>query len=244
MSLTIRHIDQYKNRRLDSGTITKAGINKDLESIRAMLNDGVTRGLIPENPVPRIKKFRTERRLPTVLTVEQIEKLKTMFKGEMKLAFYLLIYTGARRCEICQFRVGDGRGLKWKHINWMKKELRLMGKGKERFTPLVEPLRKLLAAERQSRLQEDCLDPDDLIVRYTADVVTKDFRKALKKINAYQKGSAVHILRHTAATALLEAGTNMRNVQEILGHSQITTTQIYTHVLAKNKRQALEALPY
>jgi len=102
-----------------------------LEHIRTMLNNAVRRGLIAENPVPRIERFRTEKRLPRVLSSQEIEKLKTVFKGQLKLAFFLFIYTGARRCEICQYKVGDGRGLRWKDIDWMKKQIRLTGKGKE-----------------------------------------------------------------------------------------------------------------
>jgi len=244
MNLTIKHIEQFKSFRLDSGVTSKAGINKDLEHIRTMLNDAVRRGLIPENPVPRIERFRTEKRLPKVLAPQEIEKLKTMFKGQLKLAFFLFIYTGARRCEICQYKVGDGRGLRWKDINYMKNEIRLMGKGKERLTPMVEPLRKLLIAEMRLRQEQDNFHPDDLVVHYVGDVVTHEMRDALKKIGSYSKGSAVHILRHTAATALLETGANLREVQEILGHSQVTTTQIYTHIVAAGKRKALEALPY
>ena len=244
MNLAIKHIEQFKSFRLDSGVTSKAGINKDLEHIRTMLNDAARRGLIPENPVPRIERFRTEKRLPRVLSSQEIEKLKTVFKGQLKLAFFLFIYTGARRCEICRYKVGDGRGLKWKDIDWMKSQIRLLGKGKERLTPMVEPLRKLLIAEMRLRQEQNNFHPDDLVVHYVGDVVTHEMRDALKKIGSYSKGSAVHILRHTAATALLETGANLREVQEILGHSQVTTTQIYTHIVAAGKRKALEALPY
>ena len=244
MNLTTKHIEQFKSFRLDSGVTSKAGINKDLEHIRTMLNDAVRRGLIAENPVPRIERFRTEKRLPRVLSSQEIEKLKTVFKGQLKLAFFLFIYTGARRCEVCQYKVGDGRGLRWKDIDWMKNQIRLIGKGKERVTPMVEPLRKLLIAEMRLRQEQNNFHPDDLVVHYVGDVVTHEMRGALKKIGSYSKGSAVHILRHTAATALLETGANLREVQEILGHSQVTTTQIYTHIVAAGKRKALEALPY
>ena len=109
---------------------------------------------------------------------------------------------------------------------------------------MVEPLRKLLIAEMRTRQEQNNFHPDDLVVHYVGDVVTHEMRDALKKIGSYSKGSAVHILRHTAATALLETGANLREVQEILGHSQVTTTQIYTHIVAAGKRKALEALPY
>jgi len=109
---------------------------------------------------------------------------------------------------------------------------------------MVKPLKELLIAEMRQRQQRNEFDVDDLVVHYTADVVTKEFRKALKKIGAYSKGSAVHVLRHTAATAILEATGDLRVTQEILGHSQVTTTQIYTHIVSQQKRQALEALPY
>ncbi len=124
-----------------------------------------------------------------------------------------------------------------------EKAIRLIGKGKERLTPIVEPLRKLLIAEMRLRQEQNNFHPDDLVVHYVG-VVTHEMRDALKKIGSYSKGSAVHILRHTAATALLETGANLREVQEILGHSQVTTTQIYTHIVAAGKRKALEALPY
>lgn len=105
-------------------------------------------------------------------------------------------------------------------------------------------LRKLLIAEMRLRQEQNNFHPDALIVQYVADVVTHEMKNALKRIGSYSKGSTVHILRHTAATALLETGANLREVQEILGHAQVTPAQIYTHIVAAGKRKSLEALPY
>lgn len=62
----------------------------------------------------------------------------------MKLAFLLFIYTGARRGEICQYRVGEDSGLRWRDINWMQNTITLKGKNKERSVPMVKALREAL----------------------------------------------------------------------------------------------------
>jgi integrase/recombinase XerD len=75
-----------------------------------------------------------------------------------------------------------------------------------------------------------------LIIKIRKDTLTACFREAIKKAGI-KKDGAVHILRHTAATTLLDGGANLREVQEFLGHSRITTTEIYTHV-SKGKLKA------
>ena len=108
-NLSDNTIEQFKNYRLDSGSISKVGVNKDLVNIKTMLNDAANRGLIPENPIPKIQMFRiNNKRLPKYYTSDEIIVLKAKFEGEMWLAFLLFIYTGARRCEIFQTRAGDG----------------------------------------------------------------------------------------------------------------------------------------
>ncbi len=243
-NLSDNTIEQFKNYRLDSGRISKVGVNKDLVNIKTMLNDAANRGLIPENPIPKIQMFRiNNKRLPKYYTSDEIIVLKAKFEGEMWLAFLLFIYTGARRCEICQTRVGDGRGLRWKDIMWMQDEIKVSGKGEEKIKAMHPILKKELAAEMRRRQKEITFDFDDLVVHYICDTVTKKVQQVLKKNGMYVKGRAVHGFRHTFATETLKT-SNLRVAQEALDHKNISTTEIYTHVVAEEKKRAVAALPY
>ncbi|MFX1538552.1 MAG: tyrosine-type recombinase/integrase, partial [Promethearchaeota archaeon] len=167
------NLEQFKNWRLESCGATKLGINSDLKNIRAMLNDAEKRGLIVKNPFSKSHFFRVDKRIPKVLSSQEVELLKSKFTGEMKLAFLIFIYTGARRGEICQFRSGDGSGLHWKNINWMQNTITLKGKKKERSVPMVKALRSALSVEMQNRMSKKDFDVEDLVVHLISDTVTK-----------------------------------------------------------------------
>lgn len=110
--------------------------------------------------------------------------------------------------------------------------------------PMVKALRSLLSIEMQNRIAIENFETDDLVVHLICDTITKKIKEILKQSGFYTKGNVVHMLRHTTATLILEETGDLRTVQEILGHSQITTTQLYTHILNKRKMKVLEALPY
>ncbi len=242
--LDLEKIEQFKNYRIQTGRTSKEGINKDCINIRTMLNESVKCGLIHKNPIPQMPFFKTERRLPKFYTPEEIISLKRKFDGEMWLAFILFIYTGARRSEICQYRLGDGRGLRWKDILWFQDQIRVTGKGAEKLKPMKEFLKTELAAEMRKRQKNGTFDTDDLVVHYTADTVTIKVRKALKELGIYVKGRAIHAFRHTFATETLKAVGDLRLTQELLDHKSVSTTQIYTHIVSEQKKKAVEALPY
>jgi len=85
----------------------------------------------------------------------------------------------------------------------------------------------------------DLWHPDDHVVALIGDTLTTYFKRAMKKAGIDKPG-AVHILRHTAITKVLSASRNIRVAQEFAGHSQITTTEIYTHVLQEEMDKAVK----
>ena len=105
-------------------------------------------------------------------------------------------------------------------------------------------LRDALSSEMQDRIQKGKFDPDDLVIHYTSDTVIKKIKNALKEMDFYSMRNVVHVIRHSAATIILERDGVLRTVQEILGHSSITTAKIYTHIISRRKKKAIDALPY
>ena len=155
----------------------------------------------------------------------------------------MFIYTGARRGEICQRRLGDGRGVRWRDINWFTGSIKVKGKGEEKIKYMNEILKSELAAEMRRRQKNGTFDTEDLVVHYICDTVSAKVRKVLQKSGMYAKGRGVHSFRHTFATETLK-NTNLRVTQEALDHKNISTIEIYTHVGAEEKKKAVAALPY
>ena len=114
--------------------------------------------------------------------------------------------------------------------------MKLFSNGKERIVPLHPELGKMLL-ERKAQLGNS-FDPEEHIAKYITDTLSTYFRRAIEQAGI-DKPRAVHILRHTAATALLETGANLCEVQESLAHSDVTTTQLYTHIAQKNLSSAV-----
>jgi integrase/recombinase XerD len=234
-----RAVNEYKRKDWDLDDYKiKRGINKDLINIRTVLRAAARKGIITDALVPRFELYKVERqRLPGVLNEGEIIAFANCLTGDALLAFWIVRYTGARRGEIARENLNDERGLRWKHIDWMRDRITLFGKKKEKLVPMHPTLRKMLLARKDAL--GSSFDPDDHVIKFIRDTLTTYFRRAMVKAGIDKPG-AVHILRHTAATALLETGANLREVQEFLGHSNITMTQIYTHIAQKNLSSAVK----
>ncbi len=192
---------------------------------------------VKENPSLLIDSPKLNKPLPDVLTVEEISKMIDSIDTNKKLgkrnkAIMELLYgCGLRVSELCELNVSN------LHMN--AKYISVIGKGdKERIVPMndkcVRAIRMYLEEERMYIRS----NPGDLLfMNYKGEKMSRQgvfkYVKKLAKENCIEKNISPHTLRHSFATHLLEAGVDLRIVQDLLGHEDISTTQIYTNLSNK-----------
>ena len=181
---------------------------------------------ILHKPIPKALdiKFRKPTSLPSVLSLSDIAKILGVTKNLKHKTILLLIYaSGLRLNELLELRIGDIDSESMKiHIREAK------GK-KDRYVMLSENTLELLREYYKIYKPSNYLIEGQAGGKYSPKSVQSVFKKALQKAGIKKKAT-VHTLRHSFATHLLDDGTDIRYIQELLGHKRLETTQIYTHV--------------
>lgn len=236
----------------DAEGLSRATRARRLSSIRQFYRFAYEEGWRPDNPTLRLTGPGRARKLPGTLDRTQVERLLTAAAGHGKteaerirnLSILELLYaTGMRVSELASLPVQAARG---------NPEMMLVkGKGdKERLVPLAPPARMALAqwlrlrdtAEEEARLTRRQTPSRFLFPAPGAEGhISRQFLHRLLKTLAVEAGVspalvAPHRLRHAFATHLLEGGADLRVIQTLLGHADIATTEIYTHVLDEKKK--------
>lgn len=190
--------------------------------------------IVKVNPMDQINNPKTKKALPKVLSEEEINdlldiELKTNFDYRNKAMLELMYSSGLRVSELINLNVND--------IDLENDTVKIFGKGsKERIIPLndfaKEALREYIMVHRKELFKHG--ENNYLFLNNHGNKMTRQgFFKILKKI-AQEKNIKTdfspHTLRHSFATHLLKYGADLRSIQELLGHSDISSTQIYTHV--------------
>ncbi|MFH2032825.1 MAG: site-specific tyrosine recombinase/integron integrase [Bacteroidota bacterium] len=178
------------------------------------------------NPIPEALnvKFRKPSTLPTVLSAKEISKILQVTKNIKHKTILLLIYSaGLRLGELLNLRIGDIDSESMKiHVR--------QGKGKkDRYVMLSENVLNLLREYYKVYKPKEFIIEGQKGDKYSPKSVQSIFNAALKK-TGIKKKATVHTLRHSFATHLLDEGTDIRYIQELLDHKRLETTQIYTHV--------------
>jgi site-specific recombinase XerD len=229
--ITGDHLVSYAAHLAKARSLAPASVKRRLACVRAMCAWLVRRKALATNPFTQIElRVRIPTRLPRCLNREETKALIAAAEGSdstTRLALHLLLATGIRVGELTNIRIGD--------VNTQDQTIRILGKGsKERqvFLPnqsLADAVSSYVATTRQSATAGDHL----LQTKHGGAPSTSSIRRRIKSLGqtaGLSRRMTPHMMRHTAATGLLEAGVDIRLVQRLLGHHSISTTQIYTHV--------------
>jgi len=224
---------------LSERDLEKISIVRKLSSLRGLFRFAFKEDLIQNNPTSQVRNPRTSKKLPEITSAENI--LKTFKLADetdsnpllIKVLFELLYGCSLRVSEVCNLRAGD--------VDLDKGLLRVLGKGsKTRIVPIGELSKKNLAEYLGSFPAKNYSEPfvrsktgKKLYEKYVYRIVNK----YLSKVTDISKKSP-HILRHSSATHMLDRGADLRAVKEILGHENLKTTQIYTHVSIERLKQS------
>ena len=228
-------------RKLDSRTVAR-----HLVTIRHLFRFAFTEGMIKENPSANVAAPKFRRSLPEFLSVAEVDRLlrqpdvSTTIGLRDKAMIELLYSTGLRVSELC--------GLKAADIQLEAGCLRCIGKGsKERLVPVGRAALELVMQYMKTSRPE-ILGEKTSPYLFPTRIGTAINRIAFWKIlGAYgrkaglRKALTPHMLRHSFATHLLDRGADLRSVQMMLGHADIATTQIYTHVVEERLKQVYKA---
>lgn len=212
-----------------------ATLSRNIASFKNFYKYLISSGVVVENPAAKLTTERAEQKLPQILSNEEVELLLqqprcTDLKGYRDKAMLEVLYaTGIRVSELISLKVDD--------IDFENKILNCSSQNKNRKIPLypeaLKALKEYTSFIRKQMIRSE--DEETLFVNMNGDPMTRQgFWKLIKYYQGkagIQKNITPHTLRHSFAAHLLERGADMHSVQEMMGHSDISTTHMYTHLV-------------
>jgi integrase/recombinase XerC len=233
MNITHVHVRGWLVALIESGNAPRSA-NRKITTLKTYFRYLLREGVLTANPASRIILPRAQKKLPVFVSESQMDSLLddvsfgNDFTGQRNhLIIETLYHTGMRRSELINIRITD--------LDFHRGQIRVLGKrNKERVIPLIQPLcsqlQQYIAAREQLQIkaQENWLfltaSGRKLYPRLVHRIVTH-FLSIVT--TADKKGP--HVLRHTFATHLLNQGADLNAIKELLGHANLSATEVYTH---------------
>jgi len=234
-------IDRTVLRRFHANLLTRGyaprSVARKASAVRSFFSDAVRRGLVASDPSASLPARKRPQRLPRALPAPALGRMLDDLDGDDPISqrdralLEVLYGTGMRVSELAALRVSDVDGVDL---------VRVSGKGgRERVVPLAGPAResvdRYLAAARPRLVAQSAADALWVGVK-GGPLDTRGVRRVVKA----RLGTFPHALRHSFATHLLEGGADLRTVQELLGHIELATTQIYTAISRRHLKATYE----
>lgn len=241
-NVSVQNLMYYLLNRKSEGC-SELTVAKDIAGLRAFGEYLVRKGFWTENVTLSLDKPKIARNLPKVLSVEQVDLLldsvdKKTLSGKRDDALFELIYS-------CGLRISEACTLQMINVHFDERFILVHGKGdKERFVPFGErAYEKMQVYLKEVRpVFTKGRNVSEFFVNYKGQPISrKGVWKRFQELEQISGVNAkVHTLRHSFATHLLAGGADLRSVQELLGHSDLSTTTIYTHVTDEQLASAHE----
>ncbi|MEI7474724.1 MAG: site-specific integrase [bacterium] len=227
VDITPQKIEEFKAKRLKINS--NATVNRYVAAFSKMCNLCISNKMIENNTCLHVTKLKEKNTTIRFLTKKEEQSLFEQIQGTYLYSIVLCaLHTGMRRGEILN--------LKWQNITGGYIELLETKSGKARKIPISNKLQEEL--DKLDKISEYVFTNPATKTKYME--IKKGFNKAVKDANI--KKFRFHDLRHTAATRLVEKGIDLVVVQELLGHSQISTTMRYAHPVPERKQVAINIL--
>ncbi len=236
----IDSIDQISERvirrfvmGLNAKELSKSSVSRKLSTLRRMFGFALRNEIIDKNPIKKIPNPKVKRKLPETINLDSFleiyrlidEDKNSEYKNRNKAILELLYGCALRVSELCGLNIGD--------VDLNKKQLRVFGKGsKVRIVPIGNKSIEIIKGYFQELKDRSYTNPlfyRDKSARINRFDVYSIVKKYISYVSDIEKKSP-HILRHSAATHMLDRDADIMAVKEILGHENLSTTQIYTHV--------------
>ena len=234
-------IRSWMESMMDKGN-TATSINRRLSAVRSLYRFALSRGIVERDPAHGLKGPKGKKLLPQYLRESEMDRLLaddmwTDEMGDLRARTIILMFysTGVRLSELT--------GLDNASVDFAAQQLKVRGKGnKERLIPFGSELQKALRLYTARRDAETPSDSQAFFVgddgqRMTSQQVRQIVQHHLSRVTTMKKRSP-HVLRHTFATAMLNNEAGIESVKKLLGHSKLSTTEIYTHTTFEQLRRA------
>ena len=241
-SVNVQNLMYYLLKRKTDGC-SEITLAKDISGLRALGDYLVRKDLWEDNYALLLDRPKASRNLPKVLSIDEVDKLlscidTTKALGIRDAALFELIYS-------CGLRISEACTLKISNVHMNERIILVHGKGdKERLIPFGEKAAQKLT-DYLTNVRPNLVkgkNVSEIFVNYQGKAISR--KGVWKKFQELEKLSGVdakvHTLRHSFATHLLAGGADLRSVQELLGHSDLSTTTIYTHVTNEQLEKAHE----
>lgn len=219
--------------KLSAEGLTKTSISRKLSALRSFFEFALRNDFIETNPAAELSNPKTVRKLPEIISVDSFRKIFKLIEQKenpekaifIKTIFELLYGCALRVSELCTLKIND--------VDLSRKTLTVFGKGaKTRLVPIGE---KSLQTLREYFQTIGRANPNSFLFmtekgkQIYPRIVYTYVKKYISEVVDLEKASP-HVLRHSAATHMLDKGADLLAVKEMLGHKNLSTTQIYTHV--------------